>query len=179
MNDRCWWIGITLADGTRGTATSADSKGRLRFFGTSIEWALGPRLRRTSDDRNRRLRAPVRGTALPCRGRRPSYLIAASFCGCGPGSRAPHPGHPRPRLIPRRPDGIQPPPPSPSGPYVKEPQMTMDTSASSAPTSRAPPAGARTCTPTTSATSPLSPGGRLHRSARAGRSGDDHPCTAP
>lgn len=43
MNDRCWWIGITLADGTSWDGNfTADSKGRMRFFEqeSSIEWAL-------------------------------------------------------------------------------------------------------------------------------------------
>lgn len=32
MNDRCWWIGITLANGTEWSGNfTADSRGRMRF----------------------------------------------------------------------------------------------------------------------------------------------------
>ena len=57
MNDRCWWIGITLADGARGTATSrptASGEDAVLQQESSIEWALDACTRRTSDDRNRR-----------------------------------------------------------------------------------------------------------------------------
>ena len=80
MDDRCWWIGITLADGTSWDGNfTADSKGRMRFFRAGIvdrvgagRLARGGRAMTVTDAPS----APV-GQRAPCRGRRPSYLIAA------------------------------------------------------------------------------------------------------